>query len=91
MARYRKRPVIREAVQWFKHGDHDVVLPYGIEPDGRVNYCKLCGKSLEEHGFIEVAEGKLLLCPGDWIIQEENGEYYPCKPDIFEACYEKVE
>jgi hypothetical protein len=30
-------------------------------------------------------------CPGDWIIKGVKGEFYPCKPDIFEATYEPAD
>ncbi len=40
---------------------------------------------------IVTLEGEHLVSWGDWIIQGVKGELYPCKPDIFEATYEKVE
>lgn len=40
---------------------------------------------------IETLEGAMKASPGDWIITGVNGEKYPCKPDIFEKTYEKVE
>jgi hypothetical protein len=43
------------------------------------------------HGWIETLEGGHIVCPGDYIITGIKGEHYPCKPDIFEATYEKVE
>jgi len=42
-------------------------------------------------GCVETLEGKHLVTPNDWIITGVKGEIYPCKPDIFEATYEKVE
>lgn len=39
---------------------------------------------------IETLEGYLDVSVGDWIIKGVKGEFYPCKPDIFEATYEKV-
>lgn len=39
---------------------------------------------------IETLEGNMLASPGDWIITGVNGEQYPCKPDIFEKTYQKV-
>jgi len=51
--------------------------------------CKYCGKIMHEHGWIDTLEGGHIVCPGDWIITGVQGEYYPCKPDIFEATYEK--
>jgi hypothetical protein len=40
---------------------------------------------------IRTLEGDMLASPGDWIIRGVKGEFYPCKPDIFEATYEPVE
>lgn len=40
---------------------------------------------------IPTLEGDHLASPGDWIIKGVNGEFYPCKPDIFEKTYEQVE
>ena len=40
---------------------------------------------------IHTLEGDVIASPGDWIITGINGEKYPCKPDIFEETYEKVE
>ena len=39
---------------------------------------------------IETLEGTMTASPGDWIIRGVQGEFYPCKPDIFEATYEQV-
>jgi hypothetical protein len=36
-------------------------------------------------------EGWHIVCPGDYIIKGIKGEFYPCKPDIFEMTYEKVD
>lgn len=40
---------------------------------------------------IKTLEGDMTAQPGDWIITGVKGEQYPCKPDIFEASYEKVD
>ena len=42
-------------------------------------------------GWIATLEGGHIVSPGDYIIKGIKGEHYPCKPDIFEATYEKVE
>jgi hypothetical protein len=42
-------------------------------------------------GWISTLEGGYEVTPGDFIITGIKGEHYPCKPDIFEATYEKVE
>lgn len=41
--------------------------------------------------YVETLEGPLHVSRGDWIITGVKGERYPCKPDIFEATYERVE
>jgi hypothetical protein len=53
--------------------------------------CKHCGSNMHWHGWIDTLEGGHIVCPGDYIITGIKGEHYPCKPDIFEATYEKVE
>lgn len=88
MAQYRKKPVIVEAVQWFKHGDHPAVIPATHRLE---KHCQKCGKAGKSHGGIETLEGLMVACPGDWIITGVKGEHYPCKPDIFEATYEEVD
>lgn len=83
MAMYRKKPVVIEATQWFKHGDHPDVLfaPLQVLPEFQVGH----------QGWIQTLEGGHVVTPGDWIITGVKGEHYPCKPDIFEMTYEKVE
>ncbi len=120
--KYRKKPVVVEATQWFKNGDHpldyakervgfdgevlrtwpaeyakdydwegDVVRRYRtLRLDGQT-LCKHCGQIMHNHGWIETLEGGHIVCPGDWIITGVAGEFYPCKPDIFEATYEVAE
>ncbi len=75
--KYRKKPVVIEATQWFENGDHPAVVE-----------ASLSGMNVH---LIETLEGDHLVSPGDWIITGVKGEHYPCKPDIFEATYEKVE
>jgi hypothetical protein len=55
------------------------------------NTCNHCGAVMRVHGWIDTLEGGHIVCPGDWIITGVKGEHYPCKPDIFETTYEKVE
>lgn len=81
MARFRKKPVVVEATQWFKPGDHPAVKKTA---PGR--------GSLKPRGVVQTAGGTAIVDPGDWVITEPNGRgHYPCKPDIFEATYEPVE
>ena len=79
MPRYRKKPVVVEAEQWF--------------PDPNVfQACDALGVEYTtlEH-CIQTLEGPLRVSPGDWIITGVKGERYPCKPDIFAESYEAVE
>jgi len=60
------------------------------ELDGQ-DKCQHCSRIMHDHGWIDTLEGGHIVCPGDWIITGVKGEFYPCKPDIFEKTYEKVE
>jgi len=93
--KFRKKPVVIEATQWFKDGDHPaVVWPIpGVskKADGR---CENCMEAHGKHGAVKTLEsggGFHTVCPGDFIITGVKGEHYPCKPDIFKATYEQVE
>lgn len=52
--------------------------------------CSICGHMMLDHGFIDTLESGHRVCPGDYIITGIKGEIYACKPDIFEATYERV-
>lgn len=54
-----------------------------VGPDGVMG-------GLSDAYYIETPEGRMKANPGDWIIKGIKGEFYPCKPDIFEATYEAV-
>ena len=89
MAKYRKKPVVIEAWQLSRRY-FDVAFDF-IGGKGNVrDYCS--GEFLEDGCFIEILtlEGTMTANEGDWIIKGVKGEFYPCKPDIFEATYEKV-
>lgn len=91
MTQYRKKPVVVEATQWFSPGDHPEVL-VGIHTfDEGFRVCAGCKRLIYDHGVIGTLEGRMSVCPGDWIITGVAGEHYPCKPEIFEAIYESVE
>src|SRR5690606_3184601 len=99
-----KRPVVIEAVQWdgTEKCLNEIVLPFIADghdtfdhlpkaPDDphklkAVGYIPPCGQLT-----IPTLEGTMIANPGDWIIKGIKGEFYPCKPDIFEATYEPVE
>ena len=73
--KYRKKPVVIEAVRWFKYGDHPAVYK------GQLSGCPM----------IPTLEGAMFVDVGDYIITGVKGEHYPCKPDIFEMTYEVAE
>ena len=73
MAKYRKKPIVIEAKQWFGEPVQGCKL---------INYYTLS---------IPTPEGEVFAKRGDWIITGVKCEKYPCKPDIFEMTYEKVE
>ena len=76
---YRKRPVTIQAIQFTLDNHHEVM-------------CFIKGNSRLEKGsiFIPTLEGEMRADKGDWIIKGVHGEFYPCKPDIFEKTYEVV-
>jgi hypothetical protein len=88
MAKYRKRPIVIDAVQWFPGIMIDGVETHHEKTSPIDGYAQYTGKIV---GRIETLEGVMDAQPGDWIITGVNGEKYPCKPDIFEKTYELVE
>ena len=82
MARYRKKPVEIEAVQFNGPGD---VLPI-------LDWMRGGGTAVANYVsgvlVIPTLEGEMTASRGDWIIRGVQGEFYPCKPDIFEATYD---
>jgi len=84
--KFRKKPVIIDALQftgaeddWFRIGE----------------FCGQCAQIAKEYGksilLISTLEGTMKADEGDWIIRGVKGEFYPCKPDIFEATYEPIQ
>lgn len=86
MTAYRKKPVVIEAKQWT--GDNGLEIQaflndgHEFSTNGHVN-----GQYVD----IGTLEGLMVASPGDWIIRGVKGEFYPCKPDIFDATYELEE
>ena len=81
MAKYRKKPIVIEAVQFDPQGDWPAcVIPWGNVRPKDMSW-----------GYIDTLEGKMHVLADDWIIKGIKGEFYPCKPDIFAATYELVE
>lgn len=88
--KYRKKPVVIEAIQFAGDGDNPALELSMLDSDTEW-VCKACGHPASKHGNVKTLEGFHIACPGDWIITGVKGEHYPIKPDIFEATYEKAE
>lgn len=83
--KFRKKPVVIEAEQWFKGNNPlECMTPY---PELTIEY----HPSYKGFYYIKTLEGNHHVSDGDWVIKGVQGEFYPCKPDIFEQTYEKVE
>ena len=83
--KYRKKPVEIDAIQWVSDNIEQV---YEMLGDNLIiNTDK--AKDEVKH-FINTLEGKMEMSWGDYIIKGVKGEFYPCKPDIFELTYEKI-
>ncbi len=82
--KYRKKPIAIEAKQLTERSLSEIlnwVKDGGFEAETKSDDTVL---------FIKTLEGVMCANKNDWIIRGVNGEFYPCKPDIFEATYEKV-
>lgn len=89
MKRYRKKPVIIEAVQYSGTAHQELAIrkwmsgePYEYEP----------GETKQDHHMmhIQTLEGVMTALPGDYIVKGVQGEFYPVKEKIFLATYEEV-
>lgn len=79
--KFRKKPVVIDAILWT---GTNLVEALQFVTTGDV------GKS-DDRFVIKTLEGDMSAAPGDWIIRGVQGEFYPCKPDIFAATYEPVD
>jgi hypothetical protein len=91
--KFRKKPVVIEAIQWNNLNYKEISEFVGITlaPDLESETAYLAGKGAPTFSLsIPTLEGKMKAMPNDWIIKGVNGEFYPCKPYIFEKTYEAV-
>ena len=82
MAKFRKKPVVIEAMRW--DGSNQ----------SAAQIMRWCGRKLQNGNglmIIDTLEGNMRANVGDWIIRGIRGEFYPCKPGIFEETYEAVD
>ena len=88
--KFRKNPVVIDAEQYIE-GE---TLPDGVVGPTvglKGAAVQIVGANRPLGAYIKTLEGNMRVSNGDWIITGVKGEKYPCKPDIFEATYEKVE
>ena len=81
MAKFRKKPVEIQAIQ-YTGSKESVAEVLRFCPDAGLVHSNICIRTLE---------GTMFAIPNYWIIKGVQGEFYPCKPDIFEATYEPAD
>jgi len=84
---FRKKPVVIEARQF--DGEIKVKHPLAewiSDNGGEYTYTP----GTPQHLAIVTLEGDMIVSAGDWVVRGVQGEFYPCKPDIFEQTYEAV-
>lgn len=88
--KYKKKPVIIEAMQLLNNNssiEECLKFIYNVFiTDDDIETVKN-----DKHIRIQTLEGDMKASFGDYIIKGVNGEFYPCKPDIFEKTYESIE
>jgi hypothetical protein len=84
VGKYRKKPVIIDAIHWTGENIGEALAFLGQHDDPDGEWSSFGGLT------IFTLEGPMHASPGDWIIRGVKGEHYACKPDIFEATYEPV-
>lgn len=86
--KYRKKPVVIEAWQFSKRNFSNGIPTFIRKSSDIALYSQYAGDVI--FGEIKTLEGVMNVSENDYIIQGVQGEFYPCKPDIFESTYEKV-
>ena len=90
--KYRKKPVIIDAIQWTGTNVSEIIA-FMKESNGAGQI--ECHTTPDGHVGIQIKlytlEGTMLVSIMDYIIKGVDGEFYPCKPYIFEKTYEKAE
>lgn len=81
--KFKKKPVVIEAIQFNGYNFSEI---YDWIDNKKGAYPDCYQKTMP----IETLEGVMIASVGDWIIKGVKGEFYPCKPDIFESTYEEI-
>ena len=80
MSKFRKKPIVVDAMQYYG-ASLELVLVFG---QGKIR------QTGQDTLDVETLEGTVQARINDWIIKGIAGEFYPCKPDIFAATYDRV-
>ena len=86
--KYRKKPIVVEAIQWNGKNIEEVKNFAGKPLSYNIIY--QFDHITRYEVQIKTLEGNMRVCEGDYIIKGVEGEFYPCKPSIFEKTYEMV-
>lgn len=90
--KYRKKPVIIEAIQYTMDTLNEIIEFVGPYLEVVVGVNEAGPNSAVYHDLtIHTLEGDMKVDYGDFVIKGVHGEFYPCKPDIFEKTYEIAE
>lgn len=88
---YVKKPLEIQAVQYSDSNESFTEIYKWLEEhqskDGKL-FC-VCNANDPVYFIINTLEGDMNLMPGDYLIKGIKGEFYPCKPDIFEMTYQE--
>ena len=93
MPKYRKKPVVIEAVHYtgLNRDEIEEFVGKELKQELESETAYVAGQGPPQFSLtIETLEGNHKAMPMDWIIKGVEGEFYPCKPDIFEKTYDKV-
>jgi hypothetical protein len=93
--RFRKKPVEVEAMHWDGTAEGATpIINWAVSLGERAIRYREADTSYEPTVppclKVDTLEGTMQAAPGDWIIRGVQGEFYPCKPDIFEATYDEI-
>lgn len=92
MAKYRKKPVVIDAIRWDGDNLKEIIEFTGLHPSAEKWSWEEYERVVDSEGLkIFTLEGSHMATVGDMIIKGVHGEFYPCKPDIFAKTYDLVE
>lgn len=86
----RKKPVVIEAVRFYLSNPDSIDDAKAFTGEHFAEYQEHYASDKRNY-YIRTLEGEMKLADGDYIIKGVNGEFYPCKPDIFEKTYDIID